>query len=377
MQILGIFKLSRKSYPTFYLLGSSNSFFEALFNSLKYSTHGNFKIVSESRNFDISSSHHFDYHSPKNDKKNITHNEYSIGFFDSKFLFFSGNSCQTINRPHSEDFDLLLKASGEFIQSIKEQVTGESMTIDFMIDYNHKPIFIAAQQVCGQSVKCYDSRSSFADNFSYAFRHTLKQNNMMGRIEVFKSDANDLEFQLIFDSYGKHWVGYRALGINIPLLIIQNFLSRQFSTLKLVDELDVDIDPSYCREPKYRFKFDTIFFDFDETLICKNKPIRAVVSLIHVFKKMQKKIVLITRHPSDVSKALDKIELSVEHFEKIIYVRPDELKSEFVSSFMRPLFIDNEFPQRLDVRLKSGIPCLDVDQIQFLQVSAVSNRTVN
>ena len=62
---------------------------------------------------------------------------------------------------------------------------------------------------------------------------------------------------------------------------------------------------------------------------------------------------------------------------KIIYVRPDELKSEFVSSFMRPLFIDNEFPQRLDVRLKSGIPCLDVDQIQFLQVSAVSDRTVN
>ena len=48
----------------------------------------------------------------------------------------------------------------------------------------------------------------------------------------------------------------------------------------------------------------------------------------------------------------------------MIYVKPTKLKSEFIKG--SSIFIDNEFPQRLDVSLNCHIPSLDLDQTDFI-----------
>jgi hypothetical protein len=75
---------------------------------------------------------------------------------------------------------------------------------------------------------------------------------------------------------------------------------------------------------------------------------------------------LLTRHTFNISETLKGIGLCEQDFDLIKKVGISERKSEFMRE--GSILIDNEFPQRRDVRVNSNCNVLDLDQIDFLNL---------
>ena len=158
------------------------------------------------------------------------------------------------------------------------------------------------------------------------------------------------------------WQAYRSVGINIPLLLIQVWLGRKVSTYPMVDRSDLVLaDTSYG----YNLEGKEVFwFDLDETLICRGKSVVDIVQLLHWLTKAGKTINLLTRHESDISATLARIGMTTRDFNEIVKVDTDKKKSSWVHA--SHVFIDNEYPQRIDVRKNSGAMVMDLDQVEFI-----------
>ena len=73
---------------------------------------------------------------------------------------------------------------------------------------------------------------------------------------------------------------------------------------------------------------------------------------------------LLTRHKTVEADTLWSVGLLEDTFDEIIVVGDHQRKSEFVHC--ESIFIDNEFLERQDVRLRAGVPVLNSDKTVFL-----------
>ena len=158
------------------------------------------------------------------------------------------------------------------------------------------------------------------------------------------------------------WRRFRLRGVNIPLMIIQIILGRDVKSIRHVTECIIDNRDNI--ETISLKNFNYIWFDLDETLICRGKPIKLVVDFLKRLQKINFPFGLLTRHERDIVQTLASIGLDPVIFSNIIKVEKHELKSFFVNS--GNLLIDNEFPQRYDVLMNNGIS-IDLDQIEFIR----------
>lgn len=80
--------------------------------------------------------------------------------------------------------------------------------------------------------------------------------------------------------------------------------------------------------------------------------------------EMGKRLILLTRHAGDLRAALAEARIAESLFERIIHLREGEAKSSAIEG--EAIFIDNHFPERLDVARNCGIPVFDVDALELL-----------
>lgn len=157
-------------------------------------------------------------------------------------------------------------------------------------------------------------------------------------------------------------VAQRALGVNLPLMAIHDHLQRHVTPLP---QTAVSlIERRILTVAQLDWSFDTVYIDFDETVI---RDGRAIPSTLHFLYRMQckgKRLVLLTRHASDPRDTLRNARIAVELFDEIIHITDGRAKSEFVRD--HSIFIDNHFPERLDVATHCAIPVFDVDALEFL-----------
>ncbi|HYG05373.1 MAG TPA: ATP-grasp domain-containing protein [Stenotrophomonas sp.] len=154
----------------------------------------------------------------------------------------------------------------------------------------------------------------------------------------------------------------RAAGVNLPLLMVQDFLGR-----------DVEVLP----EPRLRvlerrlehhavldYDFDTCYFDLDDTLVCNGVANPAAMRLAYRLLERGKRLVLLTRHAGDIACTLASARIAPGLFDEIVHLREGEPKSAAIHP--PSLFIDNHFPERLEVSRHHGIPVFDVDALDLL-----------
>lgn len=157
-------------------------------------------------------------------------------------------------------------------------------------------------------------------------------------------------------------VAQRARGVNLPLMAIHDYLGRD---VKPLPEIRVGlIDRNISTLAALEFEFDTVFLDLDDTVIENGVAKPHIMSFIYGMKALKKRIVLITRHTEAVSQTLLKAHVAETLFDEIIQIGAAELKSTYVTP--RAIFIDNHFPERLDVANRCGVPTFDVDTIALL-----------
>lgn len=153
----------------------------------------------------------------------------------------------------------------------------------------------------------------------------------------------------------------RARGVNLPLMAIQDFLGR---SLVATPNLQVNlIDRNIATRANFVFEFDTVFVDLDDTLIIDGFAAPPVIAFLYQSIREGKRVKLITRHESDISSTLNKSRVALELFDEIIHLANGESKADYVTE--NSIFIDNHFPERLDVATKRGVPVLDVDTLEF------------
>ncbi|WP_176058923.1 ATP-grasp domain-containing protein [Paraburkholderia sp. BCC1876] len=157
-------------------------------------------------------------------------------------------------------------------------------------------------------------------------------------------------------------VAQRARGINLPLMAVQDFMGRDLTTL---DNSQVRlIERSIATRALLDFDYDTVCVDLDDTLILDGFAVPQTIAFLYQSVASGKKIHLITRHRFDVAQTLAKARIDAGLFDRIIVLGEDESKADHITP--TSIFIDNHFPERMDVARRHAIPVLDVDMIEFL-----------
>ena len=150
----------------------------------------------------------------------------------------------------------------------------------------------------------------------------------------------------------------QLIGINVPLILAQNFIGRKIITKKMIDLEHIDFERKKIILPKR-----TLIFDLDETLVWDGFPIKPAQNLVKISLKHHWETVLLTRRFEDLDGTLEKIQISRSDFSEVIQVSSNEKKSSFIKK--RAIFIDNEFPERYDVRVNTGSLILNLDSLDY------------
>lgn len=150
----------------------------------------------------------------------------------------------------------------------------------------------------------------------------------------------------------------QLIGINVPLILVQDLLKRDIKTKTMVDDENLDF-----AKRTILLTSKKIVFDLDETIIWNGKLVPETMKILRKAKKQGVDVALVTRHKGDIGKTLQNVGLKWQHFDEIIQVDGRKKKSSFIKAPV--VFIDNEFPERFDVRENTGSLVLNLDVLKY------------
>jgi hypothetical protein len=156
---------------------------------------------------------------------------------------------------------------------------------------------------------------------------------------------------------------YRQLGINFALLSIFDAMDIDVRILR--NNYSIELDRCLLNRYKMNFEYNTVYIDFDDTIIVGNKVNEVVIKYLYKCKNRGIKICLLTKHEFDLEESLNKHCISGNLFDEIILLKPNEDKAKFINP-NKSIFIDNYFFDREKVSSKLNIPVFDVDAIECL-----------
>ena len=156
---------------------------------------------------------------------------------------------------------------------------------------------------------------------------------------------------------------YRHMGINFPMLGIFELMGVDTSFVKL----DTDCRIERCLHTAFKtgIKYDTVYFDFDDTIIVKDKVCDVVIRFIYQCINEGKKLILLTRHEGELATIMREHRLNKDMFDEIIHITFNESKADYIKA-EKAIFLDNSYVERKLVADKFGIPVFDVDMIDML-----------
>jgi hypothetical protein len=157
-------------------------------------------------------------------------------------------------------------------------------------------------------------------------------------------------------------VAQRATGVNLVLLAIHDYMSREVKPI--YDDRIRLVERRITTVMRLDYEFHTIVIDYDDTIVHNGVAIPDVMRFLYCAIALGKKIILLTRHLGDLSRSLAQAHVSETLFDKIIQIDKFTLKSSFVP--MGSIFIDNHFPERAEVAKLCKVPTFDIDAVQLI-----------
>jgi predicted ATP-grasp superfamily ATP-dependent carboligase len=158
---------------------------------------------------------------------------------------------------------------------------------------------------------------------------------------------------------------HRVQGVNFALmnLYIACNVEPEIFANHFEVELDRSLNNCYC----INIQYDTVFIDYDDTIILDNKVNLEAITFIFYCLNKQIRLFLITKHKGDLQSNLKKHKLS-ELLENIVHLKAEEEKTDFILKIgsERAIFIDDSFLERKKVFDNCKIPVFGVDSIGSL-----------
>lgn len=251
-----------------------------------------------------------------------------------------------------------------------EYLPGKEFTVDCFTGLSKNLIFVGARERSrvsnGISVNTKTSKE-LTEAFYVIAEKINKNLNLFGAwFFQIKMDVNNSPCLLevgcrIAGSSAVH----RVQGFNLALADL--FLATGIEPKPINNNFIVEGD----RALNYHFHldiiYDTVFIDYDDTIIINDKVNLEAIQLIFYLHNKGKEVVLITKHRGNLKNHLKHFRLE-SLFNDIIHLDPSEDKAEFIRQRKadNSIFIDDSFQERWSVFEKLNIPVFDVDSISAL-----------
>lgn len=155
----------------------------------------------------------------------------------------------------------------------------------------------------------------------------------------------------------------RNKGINFPLLTL--YLFDNVSTSIINNENEICVDRALISRYSNKIIYDTIYLDFDDTLVIDRKVNAYLVMFIYQAFNNGKRIILLSKHREEIEKSLEKYRICKSLFDEIIIINQEAEKSDYISN-RNAIFVDDSFSERNKVKQRCNIPVFDLDMIESL-----------
>ena len=155
----------------------------------------------------------------------------------------------------------------------------------------------------------------------------------------------------------------RVRGINLPLLSVYTAMGYDITVEP--NTYCVRMDSSLIRRYKIDYEYDTVYFDFDDTLIVRDKVNLKAIWFLYQCQNLGKKVILLTKHENEILESMEKYHIDKGVFSKIIHILPDDNKAKYIHP-EKAIFVDNAFSERHSVFTEYHIPVFDVDGLDVL-----------
>ena len=155
----------------------------------------------------------------------------------------------------------------------------------------------------------------------------------------------------------------RAIGVNLPLLSV--YIAMGYDISIEPNTYHVKMDSSLIRRYKIDYNYDTVYFDFDDTLTLRGNVNLKAIWFLYQCQNFGKKVVLLTKHEKEIYKTMKSHHIDKGLFHEIIHIKPSDKKSDFINP-NKAIFVDNAYQERAEVRRIYSIPVFDVDGLDVL-----------
>jgi len=178
-----------------------------------------------------------------------------------------------------------------------------------------------------------------------------------------KLDANgNLALLEIAARFGGSSSLYRNKGVNFALLSVFDAFDIDVDIIE--NNYKIELDRALDNRYKLDINFDTVFCDFDDCLIIKEKINLSLLAFLFQSINEGKKLVLITKHEKDINQSLKKYRLE-KVFDKITHLNSGDHKYKYITE-QKAIFIDDSHRERKEVLEKLNIPVFAPDNIEAL-----------
>ena len=155
----------------------------------------------------------------------------------------------------------------------------------------------------------------------------------------------------------------RARGINLPLLSV--YVAMGYDISVHPNDCAITMDRTLISRYAVDYPYHTVYFDFDDTLIVRDKVNLKAIWFLYQCLNEGKKVVLLTKHANEIYQSMQKYKIDKALFDEVIHIQLDDKKSKYVDPDAA-IFIDNAYQERADVQSVHHIPVFDVDGIEVL-----------
>ena len=156
---------------------------------------------------------------------------------------------------------------------------------------------------------------------------------------------------------------HRVLGVNFPLLSLYEHLRAPVAVLPNV--LDVQLDRALVNRYRHDLEYRTVYVDLDDTLIVRGEVNCRLVGYLYQCVNAGRRLVLITRHTSDVAETLARHRLA-QLWDEVVHVTdPATEKTEHIAA-RDAILIDDSFRERRTAHERLGIATFDSSMIEML-----------
>ncbi len=264
--------------------------------------------------------------------------------------------------------ELRLFHSPEGDDLLVEYLPGEELTVDCFTDRHGELRFIGPRlrgKVFG-GISVHSERIE-ADQEITTIAHSINNELNLRGLWFFqvKKDKKEKYKLLEISARTSSTMGlFRNLGVNFHLLTAYDLLDLDIDIM--LNDHAIGLHRAFLNKYYQDLEYNTVYIDFDDTITRNGDVNEFVMLFVYQQVRMNKKLILVTRHEFDIHETLKKLKIDANLFDHIITLTTEQSKADFISQPASSIFIDNAYKDRWEVKEKWNMPVFDVDAVQSL-----------